>query len=176
MSGVATPPVAQQGVLPHFRRGGRSKTHALTFALDHLHRKNFNRADLIFADVDHSGPSFEARVFLNNPNATSDTDPTIANGYAGSFHIFGHGICLGDVGHCEVDDRGKAAHDLRGPHPLTPQQKTVVVTDALKQILDRDGKIDNITVVPLAYGHAAASEADPEGFLKYGSVRLATYD
>ncbi len=176
MSGVATPPVAHQGVLPHHRRGGRPKSHPLAFSRDLLHRKDFNRADLIFEDVDHAGPSFEARVFLNNPGATADTEPTLANGYAGSFHIFGHGICLGDVGHCEVNDRGKAPYDLRGPHPLSPQQKLVVVTGPLKQVLDRDGKLEDITVVPVAYGHAATGDPDPEGFLKYGSVRLATYD
>ena len=62
------------------------------------------------------------------------------------------------------------------PHPLTPHTKTVVVTEALKRVLDRDGKLDNITVVPVAYGQAATGDPDPEGFLKYGSVRLATYD
>ncbi|HUB13492.1 MAG TPA: hypothetical protein VMB34_16200 [Acetobacteraceae bacterium] len=176
MSGVATPAAPQHSTLPHHRRGGRSRSHALAFSRDHLHRKDFRRADLIFEGVDHAGPSFEARVFLNNPNATAETERSIANGYAGSFHIFGHGVCLGDVGHCEVDDRGKAPHDLRGPHPMRPQQKLLVVTDALKQVLDRDGKIDNVTVVPVAYGHPATNDPDPEGFLKYGGVRLATYD
>ncbi len=176
MSGVATPPVAHQGVLPHHRRGGRTRTHALAFARDHLVGKNFRGADLIFEDVDHAGPSFEGRVFLNNPNATAETATTLENGYAGSFHIFGHGICLGDPGHCEVTDRGKAPYDLRGPHPLVPQEKRLVVTEALKRILDRDGKLDQVTVVPVAYGHAATGDTDPEGFLKYKSVRLATYD
>ena len=176
MSGATASPAAPQGVLPHHRRGGRARTHALGFSRDHLHRKDFRRADLIFDDVDHSGPSFEARVFLNNPAATAETAATIQNGYAGSFHIFGHGICLGDVGHCEVTDRGKAPFDFRGPHPLVPQQKSLVVTDALKQILDRDGKLEHVTVVPVAYGRPATDEKDPEGFLKYGDVRLATYD
>src|SRR5690348_16357380 len=98
MSGAARPPAARHGVLPHRRRGGRTRTHAMAFMRDSLHRKDFNRADLIFEGVDHSGPSFEGRVFLNNPNATADTPATAENGYAGSFHIFGHGICLGDVG------------------------------------------------------------------------------
>lgn len=176
MSGVATPPVPQQGVLPHHRRGGRARSHALGFSRDHLHRKDFRRADLIFEGVDHAGPSFEGRVFLNNPTATAETAPTPENGYAGSFHIFGHGICLGDVGHCEVNDRGKAPYDFRLPHPLVSQQKTVVITEALNRILDRDGKLEHVTVVPVAYGHPATNDADPEGFLKYDGVRLATYD
>lgn len=164
------------GVLPQHRRGGRSKSHAFSFQLDHLQRRDFNRADLVFEGVDHAGPSYEARIFLNNPSANADTPRTLDQGYAGSFHIFGHGNCFGDVGHCDVDERGKAPHDLRGPHPLTPAHKLVKITDGLKHVLQRDGKLEHVTVVPVAFGHAATSEADPEGFLKYDKVQLYTYD
>jgi hypothetical protein len=170
--------ISQQsaGVLPHVRRGGRGRSHPLNFELGHLQRGDFKRADLVFESVEHAGPSYEARVFLNNPNADADTPRTADQGYAGSFHIFGHGNCFGDVGHCDVDDRGKAPHDLRLPHPLTPVRKLVKVTDTLKAVLQRDGKLDQVTVVPVAYGQAATAEADPEGFLKYDKVQLYTYD
>jgi hypothetical protein len=163
-------------VLPHHRRHGRAKSHSLNFELGHLQRRDFNRADLVFEGVDHAGPSYEARVFLNNPSANADTPLTVDAGYAGSFHIFGHGNCFGDVGHCDVDDRGKTPHDLRLPHPLTPARKIVKVTDALKHILQRDGRLKDVTVVPIAVGHPAASETDPEGFLKYDKMQLLTYD
>lgn len=164
------------GVLPHHRRGGRARLHPLNFELGHLQRRDFNRADLVFEGVDHAGPSYEARVFLNNPGANVDTPRTLEHGYAGSFYIFGHGNCFGDVGHCDVDERGKAPHDLRLPHPLTPVRMTVKVTDALKYILQRDGELEHVTVVPVAYGHAATSETDPDGFLKYDKMQLFTYD
>src|SRR5258708_2257508 len=67
---------------------------------------NIARADLVLIDTEHGGHSFEARVFLNNPSANSDTPMTEEAGYAGTFHVFGHGGCFGDAGHCEVDDRG----------------------------------------------------------------------
>ena len=35
----------------------------------------FDRADLVFYGVDHSGPSFEARVFLNQPDADASDRP-----------------------------------------------------------------------------------------------------
>lgn len=171
----AAPPTAAPAVAWH-RRAGRSKAHAMDFSLGQMQRADFGRADLVFEGVDHGGPSFEARVFLNNPSADAETPRDIAHGYAGSFHIFGHGYCFGDLGHCEVGDRGQAAYDLRGPHPLAPAQKTLVITDALKEILRRDGKLEHVTVVPVAYGRAAASEADPEGFLKYDRMRLVTYN
>jgi len=167
---------SSSGVLPHHRRGGRARSHPFDFELAHLQAQSFGRAALVFEGVDHAGPSYEARVFLNNAGATADTPRTLDEGYAGSFHIFGHGNCFGDVGHCDVDDRGKAPHDLRGPHPLTPARKLVKVTEALKHILKRDGKLKQVTVVPVAYGHPAASESDPEGFLKYDTVKLLTYD
>jgi hypothetical protein len=161
---------------PHHRRSGRAKSHAVDFALGHLQRGDFKRADLVFEGVDHAGPSYEARVFLNNPNATAETPRTPGEGYAGSFHIFGHGNCFGDVGHCEVDDRGKAPHDLRLPHPLTPARKLVTITDTLKAVLQRDGGLRQVTIVPVAVGQPATSESDPEGFLKYDKMHLVTYD
>src|SRR5262245_49035451 len=65
----------------------------------------FSRADLVFYGVDHSGPSYEAWIFLNNPEATLDTPAEPAQGYAGRFTVFGHGGCYGEAGHCDVADR-----------------------------------------------------------------------
>src|SRR5215469_8045801 len=64
--------------------------------------QQFYRADLVFEGVDHAGATFEARVFLNNETANENTPTTGEQGYAGSFHIFGHGGCFGEAGHCEV--------------------------------------------------------------------------
>src|ERR1700744_5231044 len=89
-----------------------------TGALD----RTFARADVEFHGVDHSGPSYEGRVFLNTPDADATTE-LAAPGYAGSFYIFGHGGCLGDVGHCDVVARRR--FDPRPAHPLTPIDKVV---------------------------------------------------
>ena len=62
----------------------------------------FFRADLIFTGVDHSGLSYEVRVYLNNPRATATTPRTSEEGYAARFAVFGHGNCFGEAGHCEV--------------------------------------------------------------------------
>jgi hypothetical protein len=164
------------GALPNNRRGGMSKSHPFDFELSSLQKQSFNRADLVFHGVDHAGPSYEARVFLNNPDADAETPRTPDEGYAGSFHIFGHGNCFGDVGHCDVNDRGKAPNDFRGPHPLTPARKVVKVTETLKFILQRDGKLKHVKVVPVAFGQPATSEPNPEGFLKYDKIELITYD
>ena len=98
----------------------------------------FSRADLIFYGVDHSGPSYEARVFLNNPErASRDTPRDPAAGYAGSFTVFGHGGCFGDDGHCDVPS-GPDAFDLRPPHPLTPYTRTLILPREAVEALSGD--------------------------------------
>ena len=91
------------------------------------------RVDLVFYEVDHSGASFEARVFINAPDAGVDT-PRDDPRYAGSFTIFGHGGCFGDIGHCDVPSGPRDPFDLRPPHDLVPASKTVVITDAFKRL------------------------------------------
>ena len=43
----------------------------------------------------------------------------------GRFHVFGHGGCFGEIGHCDVQPR--RLFDSRKPHALTPITKTVEV-------------------------------------------------
>src|SRR5262249_39900945 len=110
----------------------------------------FTRADLVFTGVDHSGISYEVRLFLNNPAATADTARTAEQGYAGRFTVFGHGGCYGDEGHCEVPAPSADPTDLRLTHPLTPLDTYVTITDALRRILARDGALQTVTLVPVA--------------------------
>lgn len=129
----------------------------------------FTRADLVFYGVDHSGPSFEARVFLNNPGAGLDTPRDPEAGFAGSFTIFGHAGCAGDAGHCEVPGQPADPFDARPPHPLTPQTKTVIITDALHRVTDPEL---TITVVPVRPGPLEAEVVD---VLRFDEFRLLTY-
>jgi tyrosinase len=128
----------------------------------------FARADLVFYDVDHSGSSFEARVFLDNADATVETsreDPS----YAGAFHVFGHGGCFGDEGHCDVPAGPADAFDLRPPHQLLPQVKVVTVTDALRELLTAGRDAVRVTVVAETLGDR------PNDVLAFGRLRLLTY-
>jgi tyrosinase len=129
----------------------------------------FERADLVFYGVDHSGPSFEARIFLNNPAADLSTPRDDASHYAGSFTVFGHAGCAGDVGHCDVPTSPKDPFDRRPPHPLTPQTKTVIVTHALRKISE-----DQLTIVviPVRPGPAGAAVVDT---LEFDRFSLLTY-
>ena len=96
--------------------------------------------------MDHSGASYEGRVFLNKPDADENTSRDDKNNYAGSYHIFGHGGCFGDVGHCDIKPR--RPYDSRPEHPLTPALKVVVATNVLKKILKSTDTI-TVTIVPI---------------------------
>jgi tyrosinase len=132
----------------------------------------FARADLEIHGIFHGEASYEGRVFFNNPQATEKTPRDRAHGYAGSFHIFGHGGCLGDPGHCDVHDH-RDPYDFRTPHPLTPATKRITVTDVLRA-LAMTAKEVTITVVPVV---TAANElCDTSNVFRFGEMKFITYN
>jgi tyrosinase len=137
--------------------------------------EEFSRADLEFRGVDHSGPSYEACIFFDNPRADASTPREEAEGYAGSFHIFGHGGCFGELGHCDVGEAPRGVYDRRQPHPLTPYFKTVIVTDALRR-LQQTGKGETFTVTVVAdVPENQVSRVKVDDPLKFESVSLISY-
>jgi hypothetical protein len=138
-----------------------------------LSADDFSRADLEFRGVDHSGPSFEARVYLDNPRAEVGSGRAEDAGYAGSFYVFGHGGCFGELGHCDVPTGPRGPYDLRPPHQLTPQFRTIFVTDALRRVM-RSSNEDSftVTVVAVVYDNPTSRVADVEDPLVFESVSL----
>jgi hypothetical protein len=130
----------------------------------------FDSAQLVFYDVDHSGRSFEAAVFLATEGANAETPLDPEHGFAGSFVIFGHGGCVGDVGHCEVPTEPKDAFDSRPPHALTPQTKTVDIGEALRRVHDAEHL--QVSVLAIVPGDDRAELAD---VLRFSAMRLLTY-
>ena len=138
---------------------------------------DFSRADLKFFGIDHSGPSYQARVFLNNADASADTAREDETGYVGAFHIFGHGGCFGDIGHCDVPSEPGEPFDLRLPHPLTPATKTVIITDAVRRLREAGTRKVTVTVVPIVYETRLPTGRAAQGpVLKFESVSLLTYE
>lgn len=131
---------------------------------------DFSRADLVFTGVEHSGPSYEARVFLNNPDADLETPRDLEHGYAGYFAVFGHGTCYGEEGHCEPEREYRDEFDYRLPHPLQPLTKVVLITEALNRV---GGTAISITVVAAEH---ADEEAAPTGALSFDEVRLLVFE
>lgn len=127
------------------------------------------RVDLIFYGVDHSGPSYEARVFINHDSADVSTERTFERGYVGSFTVFGHGGCYGDIGHCDINDRTTDDYDLRLAHPLTPWTKTLIMPSEAFELIA--GSKVSITVVAVAQATAGAVELA----MSFDRVRIAAY-
>ncbi len=128
------------------------------------------RVDLIFYGVDHSGPSFEARVFLNAPAADVSTGRDDES-YAGSFYVFGHGGCFGDVGHCDLPGPSADPFDRRPAHQLTRQIKAVTVTETLRRRIDlrTDAQIVRATVIAETLGQSSNE------VLVFETLRLVVY-
>jgi hypothetical protein len=132
---------------------------------------DFEAAQLIFYEVDHSGPSFEALVFLNAPEAGVDTPLEREAGFAGSFVIFGHGGCVGGEGHCDSSVRPADAFDNRPLHPLTRQTKLVDISATLKRV-HADGDQLTVTVLPVMPGDESPRLAD---VLTFSAMRLVAF-
>jgi hypothetical protein len=133
--------------------------------------EDFYRADIEFEGVDHSGSTYEGRVFVNNADADPATEPTAENGYAGSYYVFGHGGCYGDEGHCDVVVR--SPYDPRPPHGLWPIRKVVTATDAVARSVAA-GKALTVTVVPVVLATTDKVPED-EKLPNFESVSVTTY-
>jgi tyrosinase len=95
---------------------------------------DFERADIVFEGVEQAGGSFEARVFLNNPEADASTPKTPEHGYAGSFHVYGYGRYPGEPG--------------PPGGPTAPMTRYVTATDAVRAAMGSGG----LTVTTVAVG------------------------
>lgn len=131
---------------------------------------SFYRADLEFHGVEHDGPSYEGRVFINNPEADEDTPLSLVNGYVGSYFIFGHGGCYGDIGHCEITER--SPFDFRPPHPLTPIFLRLKITDQIKE-LGKSTDEFKVTIVPILAGGSNLLDND---VVNLESISIVTYN
>lgn len=132
----------------------------------------FIRADIEFEGIDHSGASYEGRVFLNNAEANQNTPKTSDNGYVGSFYVFGHAGCYGDAGHCEIT-KEQRPYDYRPSHPLTPAYKRLIATEKVRELGKNTDKFI-VTIVPiLARG---IRTTDVEEIIKLEKISITTYD
>jgi len=136
---------------------------------------DFYRADLEFHNVDHSYASYSGRVFLNNPDANENTELSIEEGYVGSYHVFGHGGCVGNLGHCDILPP-RAPYDKRPSQDLKPQYKRIIITESLKKIGKNKDNF-TVTVVPvLPNGNHGVHQDVLKDLVKFDNVSIITYD
>jgi hypothetical protein len=134
----------------------------------------FRRADLVFQGLDHSGPSYEVRIYFNRPDASAGTPRTPEEGYVRSFYMFGHGGCAGEPGHCDVPE-SRRPYDFRPQHQLTPATRWVTVTDAARRALSA-GRELTVTAVPVVTTSRRARPDEDAGVMALERLSLVTYD
>jgi tyrosinase len=136
--------------------------------------RDIARADLTFYGLDHSGASYEARVFLDRPDATADT-PLDDPGYAGSFAVLGHGGCFGEEGHCQVRP-AVTTFDRRMPHQLVPAVRVLTCTDRINGLVAENRSTVTVTVVAVVRDSPLADAAAAAGLPQIDQVALHTYE
>jgi hypothetical protein len=167
--------VATQTEMKQGRKPGILATE-LDFRPAELDISDFKRADLVFTGVHHGGMSYEVRAFLNNPEADETIPRTLEEGYGGRFVVFGHGGCYGDIGHCDIPTERRGPHDLRLPHPLTPQTAIITVTRALDYVLHEGaGELTSVTLVPISKDPIRSNRGLTESLFRFDTVELLTY-
>jgi hypothetical protein len=130
--------------------------------------QDFRRADLHFYDVEHAGPTFEARIFLGAKRGIDSSAGAEDPAYAGSFFVFGHGDCYGEVGHCDVPTE-RDAYDLRLPHHLEPSLQIVSVTEAVERLVAAGRESAALDVF------VRDARGEPLKALSFSTARLLTY-
>ena len=116
---------------------------------------DFERADIVFEGVEQAGASFEARVFLNNPEADASTPMTPEHGYAGSFHVYGYGRYPGEPGPAGV--------------PTAPATRYITATDAVRAAMAGG----DVTVTTVAVGREGKGGDGPgPGAIDPGRVSI----
>lgn len=135
--------------------------------------EELTRADLVFYEVDHSGASYQALVFLDADEELEPEARRADQGYAGAFTVFGHAGCYGDEGHCLPSDRSSDEFDRRPPHPLRPFTKTLEATEAVRRALAQGKTAATVTVVSQTPDTEGLEVGEP---LRFESVRLLTYE
>ena len=134
-----------------------------------------SRADLTFYGLDHSGPSYQVRVFFNNPGAGPDTPLHAGEGFAGTFSVFAHGGCFGDEGHCDVR-APVSAFDRRPPSQLVPITRALTVTGAIRDLIRRELGSVTVTAVPIVRPSALATADQAADVLVVDQVALHTFE
>jgi len=137
-------------------------------------RKEFYRSDLELQGVDHSGPSYEGRVFINNDDANYDTPTDKSNRYAGSYFIFGHGGCYGDVGHCDMR-RPMTRFNLI-PNQLKPENVSIIITPIIKDLPPNTKEL-KVTIVPvISDSNPMGRDIDIDKIVNIEKIVLHAYD
>jgi hypothetical protein len=119
------------------------------------HFRGARRMDLVFEGVEQAGPSFEVRVFLNNPAADENTPQTLETGYAGSFHVYGYG----DAAPPAIAEAKRKQETEAGP--VAPIEKRIHVDETAARAAVEGSDELTVTAVPIPADPGAQAPKRP---------------
>ncbi len=134
-------------------------------------RSGVKRVDVELHQVDQAVPSYEGRLFWNNPDADRDTEPIETSGYLGSFFVFGKVYCWGeDEGHCHpASDR---RFDRRRPPGRHGKIRITIPADRLPRLLEQAEQTATLSVVAVQPSDAPEG---PTNLLRFARLSLIAY-
>jgi hypothetical protein len=135
-------------------------------------RTGYKRADVVFHEVDQAVPSYEARIFVDNPEADAQTAPTEDNRYLGSFFVFGKFECWGEEGHCDEPVRTKFD---RRRNPTRYAKFRVRTRDGALAKLAAGRDELTLNIVAVLPKHPDYESVDPADALRFSRVSIVTY-
>lgn len=135
---------------------------------------DYSRVDVELHGVDQAVPSYEGRIFLNNPDADEDAARDESSGYLGSFFVFGKDDCWGEEGHCDVREARK--FDRRRDPTRFAKVRVTVPRERLTRLL-QDGEDNQATVSIVAVVPETPDREHPEPseVLHFERVSFITY-
>ncbi len=107
------------------------------------------------------------RAFINQPDATPQTEICDNPHYAGYLAIFGHGDCYGGPGHCDIPPRQAAPYDIRERTHNNPRNYRIDATACIKGLIASDAKSFQVSLVVVG-----ADGREMKDFLRLESVTL----
>lgn len=108
---------------------------SVTGGLEHPER--IERADVEIVGLEHGEGSYGVRVFVNNPEASAETEGTAEEGYAGAVYVYGAGL--------------PATTEKVTPGPRLTSMRSVAATEAVRTALI-NGVALSVTLVPVVLG------------------------
>lgn len=131
------------------------------------------RADVELHRVDQAVPSYEGRIFVNNPGADRETPLEEGSGYLGSFFVFGKVECWGeDDDHCAQPagrkfDRRRSPNRYAKVRVRTPEG----VLERLVAQADGDLTLNLVAVLP----EPDEEQYSPADVLRFERLAIVTY-
>lgn len=136
-------------------------------------RTGYRRADIELHGIDQAVPSYEGRIFLDNPKASDKTRLTASNRYLGSFSVFGKLDCWGEEGHCDEPAGGK--FDRRRSPTRYAKIRVRTPDGRLAELASKADDQVTLNIAVVLPQHPEYKRFEPAEILRFSRLAIVTY-